>query len=123
LPNLRRIVTLLQRLREIPNVEAAGLITNLLQIGDNSGTLVSVIGNTPNMPRTPPVNAIRAALRELEPAAPMFEVHTVADLLSMATSAPRWGSLLLGAFAVMALLLASVGVMGVVGFVASQTHS
>jgi ABC-type antimicrobial peptide transport system permease subunit len=68
----------------------------------------------------PPVNAIRAALRELEPAAPMFEVRTVADLLSAATSAPRWGSVLLGAFAGMALLLASVGVMGVVGFVASQ---
>ena len=68
----------------------------------------------------PPVNAIRAVLRELEPAAPMFEVRTVADLLSMASSAPRWGSLLLGAFAIMALLLASVGVMGVVGFVASQ---
>ena len=51
----------------------------------------------------PPVNAIRAALRELEPAAPMFEVRTVADLLSAATSAPRWGSVLLGAFAGMAL--------------------
>jgi ABC-type antimicrobial peptide transport system permease subunit len=68
----------------------------------------------------PPVNAIRAELRELEPAAPMFEVRTVADLLSAATSAPRWGSVLLGAFAGMALILASVGVMGVVGFVASQ---
>jgi ABC-type antimicrobial peptide transport system permease subunit len=50
----------------------------------------------------------------------MFEVRTVADLQSAATSAPRWGSVLLGAFAGMALLLASVGVMGVVGFVASQ---
>jgi putative ABC transport system permease protein len=68
----------------------------------------------------PPVNAIRAALRELEPSAPMFEVRTVADLLSASTAAPRWGSVLLGAFAGMALLLASVGVMGVVGFVASQ---
>jgi len=50
----------------------------------------------------------------------MFEVRTVADLLSAATSAPRWGSVLLGAFASMALILASVGVMGVVDFVASQ---
>ena len=30
--------TLLQRLRQIPSVEAAGLTTNLMQIGDNSGT-------------------------------------------------------------------------------------
>jgi ABC-type antimicrobial peptide transport system permease subunit len=66
------------------------------------------------------VHAIRGILRELEPAAPMFEVRTVADLQAMASSAPRWGSVLLGAFAVMALLLASVGVMGVVGFVASR---
>jgi putative ABC transport system permease protein len=227
--------SLLQRLRSIPGVEAAGLTTNLMQIGDNSGTLVSVAGNAPVAPDrqpiaayamsdagffhmaglvlregrlfeardttaspgvavvnesfvravspdapllgrqvrllgvtetpleivgvvsdarpfrlggqerprlfypysqfastrvigmvriatggAPPVNAIRATLRELEPAAPMFEVRTVADLQDMATSSPRWGSALLGVFAVMALLLASVGVMGVVGFVASQ---
>jgi putative ABC transport system permease protein len=204
--------SLLQRLRQIPNVEAAGLTTNLLQIGDNSGTVVSVVGNAPVPPErrpmaaytmsdagffrlaglplregrlfeardnaaspgvavvneafvravspdapllgrqvqllgvtdtplevigvvsdarpfrlggperprvfypysqyastrvigivrvaagtAPPVNAIRGALRELEPAAPMFEVHTVADLLSAATSSPRWGSVLLAA--------------------------
>jgi predicted permease len=226
---------LLQRLRQIPNVEAAGLTTNLLQIGDNSGTLVTVLGTAPLPPErqpiaaytmsdagffhlaglslregrlfdahdtvtsggvavvneafvravspdapllgrqvrllgvtetplavigvvsdarpfqlgtqerprlfypysqfastrvigmvrvaaggAPPVNAIRGILRELEPAAPMFEVRTVAELLSTATSAPRWGSVLLGGFAVMALLLASLGVMGVVSFVASQ---
>ena len=227
--------TLLQRLRQMPNVEAAGLTTNLMQIGDNSGTLVTVAGSAPVPPErqpmaaytmsdagffhlaglalregrlfeahdnatspavaivneafvravspdapllgrqvrllgvtdmplevvgvvsdarpfrlggqerprlfypysqfastrvigmvrvadggAPPVNAIRGILRELEPAAPMFEVRTVAELLSTATSAPRWGSVLLGAFAGMALLLASLGVMGVVGFVASQ---
>ena len=226
---------LLQRLRRIPGAEAAGLTTNLMQIGDNSGTLVTVEGSAPLPPErqpmaaytmsdagffhlaglllregrlfevrdnaaspgvaivneafvrtvspdapllgrrvrllgvtdtplevvgvvsdarpfrlggqerprlfypysqfastrvigmvriaaggAPPVNAIRGVLRELEPAAPMFEVRTVAELLSTATSAPRWGSLLLGGFAVMALLLASLGVMGVVGFVASQ---
>jgi predicted permease len=226
---------LLQRLRQIPNVEAAGLTTNLMQIGDNSGTLVTVLGSAPLAPDrqpiaaytmsdagffhlaglplregrlfdrhdtvasggvavvneafvravspdapllgrqvrllgvtetplqvigvvgdarpfqlgtqerprlfypysqfastrvigmvrvsavgAPPVNAIRGILRELEPAAPMFEVRTVAELLSTATSAPRWGSALLGGFAVMALLLASLGVMGVVSFVAGQ---
>ena len=66
------------------------------------------------------MNAIRGILRELEPTAPMFEVRTVADLLEKATSAPRWGSVLLAAFAAMALLLASVGVMGVVEFRGSQ---
>ena len=42
--------TLLQRLRQIPNVEAAGLTTNLMQIGDNSGTLVTVAGSAPLPP-------------------------------------------------------------------------
>lgn len=227
--------TLLERLRQIPGVEAAGLTTNLLQIGDNSGTVVSVVGNAPvpperrpmvtyamtdagffsmaNLPlregrlfeardtttapgvavvneafvravspdapllgrqvkllgvtETPlevigivsdarpfrlgsqerprvfypysqfasprvigmvrtapgaraPIQAIRAVLRELEPTAPMFEVRTVAELLESASSAPRWGSILLGGFAIMGVLLASVGVMGVVSFVASQ---
>jgi putative ABC transport system permease protein len=68
----------------------------------------------------PPVHEIRAILRQLDPALPLFELHSLEDLAARATSAPRWGSALLGGFAVMALLLAAVGVMGVVGFVVSQ---
>ena len=48
---------LLQRLRQIPNVEAAGLTTNLMQIGDNSGTLVTVVGGAPLPPERQPMAA------------------------------------------------------------------
>ena len=53
--------SLLQRLRQIPNVEAAGLTTNLLQIGDNSGTVVSVVGNAPVPPERRPMAAYTMA--------------------------------------------------------------
>jgi len=68
----------------------------------------------------PPINAIRAIIREFDPALPVFDVQTVSAIIGRATSAPRWGSALVTVFAMMALLLASIGVMGVVGFVAGQ---
>ena len=67
-----------------------------------------------------PMTAVRGLLRELEPTAPLFEIQTVENLLDKATSSPRWGSALLGLFALMAVLLATLGVMGVVSFVAGQ---
>ena len=227
--------TLLQRLRHLPGVESAGLTTNLMQIGDNSGTTVSIEGATPlppekqpivtytmsdaaffpmaglqllrgrlfdsgDLPTAPavaivneafirsvspdapllgrrvrllgvtetsltvigvisdakpfrlgglerprifypysqfastrviamvrmasgvaiPTQAIRLILRDLEPSAPLFEIQTSAGLLERATSSARWGSVVLGGFALMAVLLATLGVMGVVSFVAGQ---
>uniref|UniRef100_Q025E1 Permease n=1 Tax=Solibacter usitatus (strain Ellin6076) TaxID=234267 RepID=Q025E1_SOLUE len=67
-----------------------------------------------------PVREMRAIVRELDSTLPIFELHSLEDLAWRATSAPRWGSVLLGGFAVMALLLASAGVMGVVAFVVCQ---
>ena len=67
-----------------------------------------------------PIHAVRGLLRELEPAAPLFEIQTVTNLLDKASASPRWGSALLGLFAIMAVLLATLGVMGVVSFVAGQ---
>jgi predicted permease len=55
-------------------------------------------------------NTVRAALKSIDPALPMYEVRTYDALVSEGYAARRLPVLLMGAFGVLALLLASVGV-------------
>lgn len=67
-----------------------------------------------------PMEEIRAMVREMDATLPVFEVQSVAEIVGKATASPRWGSALVALFAGMALALAAVGVMGTVGYCASQ---
>ena len=58
--------------------------------------------------------AVRAAARRVDPEQPLFEVHPLRTLVHSSAAQPRVNALLLGAFAGTALLLAAVGVAGVV---------
>ena len=60
--------------------------------------------------------AIRGIVREAEPAAPISEVATGRELLMDSLQEPRYLSLLIGGFAVVALLLSLVGVYGVMAY-------
>ena len=59
------------------------------------------------------VPAVRAAVAELDPDVPLVSVQTMADVVGAATARERFLVNLLGAFAVLALGLACVGVYGV----------
>jgi predicted permease len=65
-------------------------------------------------------NAVRQALHDLDPQLPMLEVQTVAALLDRVTARPRWGSAIVASFALLAVLLACVGIYGVVAFAAAR---
>ena len=73
-----------------------------------------------------PKELIPAAHRivgELDPAAPLFEVRTMDQLLWEAVARPRFLTFLLTSFAFVALLLAAVGIYGVMAhMVALRTH-
>jgi hypothetical protein len=60
--------------------------------------------------------AIRRVVRELEPTVPVENLAVVADVLRGASARMRFLSLLLGVFAVTALLVAAVGVYGTASF-------
>ena len=72
---------------------------------------------------TPPaslVPAVRAAIRAAEPAQPITEIGTMRDAVGDAVAAPRFLAALVALFGVLALVLATVGIYGVVAYIVGQ---
>jgi putative ABC transport system permease protein len=66
------------------------------------------------------VSAARAVIRELDSNLPIRNVQTMDDVLATAVAPARWSSTLLGVFAGVALVIAILGVFGVLSFVVTQ---
>jgi putative ABC transport system permease protein len=64
--------------------------------------------------------AVRGAIREVDPELPVFRVTTMEQLVSDSMAQRRFALSLLGVFALVALILASVGLYGVMSY--SVTH-
>lgn len=66
------------------------------------------------------VPAARRVLREVAPDAPAYDARTLESRVADSTAYARFSALLLALFAVMALVLAAIGVYGVISFSAGQ---
>jgi predicted permease len=67
--------------------------------------------------------AIARAIHDVDPTVPIYDVRTMRDRMSDSLARQRFSTLMLGAFALFALLLAVVGVYGVMSHLVSQgTH-
>ena len=66
---------------------------------------------------------VRQQVREVDPNLPVIELKPVADLVADSVAEPRFRAFLLGSFALASVVLAAVGIFGVLSYVVSErTH-
>jgi putative ABC transport system permease protein len=66
-----------------------------------------------SLPEEALVSSLRAAVAELEPSLPLYQLTTMSQLVDRSLAGDRFTTALLGAFALVALMLAAVGIFGV----------
>ena len=69
------------------------------------------------------IDAVRSAVREVSSDAPVFRVKTMMDVMANSTAQQRFNMILMTVFAAVALVMAAIGLYGVISYsVTQRTH-
>ena len=82
---------------------------------------VSLVVRTSGPPASA-ATAVRQAVRELDPDLALYWVSTMDEVIARSTTSTRFLAVLLASFSGLAVLLAMVGVYGVMSYVVTQRH-
>jgi putative ABC transport system permease protein len=104
-------------------VEAPGEKENAIEIyvpiTQNPWYWASIVARAPARSETLAA-AMKAAIARVDPNLPVTGVHTMDEIAASSVARPRFRARLLGGFAMVAMLLAAVGIFGVLAFSVSR---
>jgi ABC-type antimicrobial peptide transport system permease subunit len=114
----RTIVGVVRPVRQVSLAEVpAGTI--YLPYAQSPGIFSTVVARTDGHAATYGV-AVREAIWRVDRDQPVWKIRTMDDLVRRAVGAPRFTMQLVAAFAVLALVLAAVGIYGVISYTVAQ---
>jgi predicted permease len=114
----RTIVGIVRDVRA-ESVDSAASPTIYLPFAQHPGRALSLVWRS-NLPPALQVSTMTHALRQFDQAIFVSAVRSLDEVVGGAMTRPRFAMLLVGSFAALALVIAAVGVFGVVGFLVTR---
>jgi putative ABC transport system permease protein len=114
-PPVREIVGVARQVKVIPH-EPDPVPQLYVPVAQNSWYMATIIVRPSSGPAAALLPAVRAAIARVDKEQAISRVRTIDVVASEATARPRFRAVLVGTFAALALILAMVGVFGVLAY-------